>query len=248
MLSNSWIVGVATGLIATGIIWVLSRFFLSKKDNREYLQSVASANREVIFALRPGISEGEIPTIQVLDALINSTARRYKLPASDLYNPKQISEELVKEVMDSSFLSSTQKRDYCARLLPMGNAALLPELEAEALATAENDIRRNTSAARTRMVEMMSMLLAAMAGVMTATFVILQNHKLPDTTQAFFKTVLTFLLPTLVIALTVFTYSLFSRIKQGTDQTTETIKATTTKIRDLTASLNAAIAKKPKSP
>ena len=101
-----------SGLIVTGI----SRFVFSRRDDREYAQKVASVNREVTYALRPGISEGHMPNEEVLASLINATARKYRVNRSDVFRPKQIAEELIKEILDSSFISSSTKHDYCETL------------------------------------------------------------------------------------------------------------------------------------
>jgi hypothetical protein len=60
-----------------------------------------------------------IPTIAVLDAMANATGRKYGLDRNDLFTPAELSDELVKEVMDSSFLSSAQKAEYCSKLTPL---------------------------------------------------------------------------------------------------------------------------------
>jgi len=73
-------------------------------------------NREVIYALRPGISEGHVVDNHVLTALVNATARKYKVERNDVYQDRQIAEELVKEIMDSSFISSATKKTYCETL------------------------------------------------------------------------------------------------------------------------------------
>jgi hypothetical protein len=48
--------------------------------------------------------------------LINATARLYGVESANLFTPSQIAEELIKEVMDSSFISSSQKAEFCAKL------------------------------------------------------------------------------------------------------------------------------------
>lgn len=113
---NSWIVGIVSGIPSGIFVNWISRYTLGRRENREYLQKTIGANREVIYALRPGISENQIPTPQVLGSLINSTARRYSVEPKDLYTPQEIAEELVKEVMDSSFISSAQKAEFCGKL------------------------------------------------------------------------------------------------------------------------------------
>ena len=47
-LNNTWVVGILGGVLSGFIVNYLSRIFLSKRENREYLQKVFSANREVI--------------------------------------------------------------------------------------------------------------------------------------------------------------------------------------------------------
>jgi hypothetical protein len=123
LLANGWIVGIATSLVAGGLISLFSWLILSKRKRQEFLQRVLIANREVIYAIRPGIAEGHIPTNDVLEGLANATARKYELERKDLFTPSELTDELIKEVMDSSFLSSGQKNDYCAKVTPLRQQA-----------------------------------------------------------------------------------------------------------------------------
>ena len=45
---------------------IISKSIFSKRDNREYAQKISQANHEVLYAVRPGISEGVIPNNGVL--------------------------------------------------------------------------------------------------------------------------------------------------------------------------------------
>lgn len=125
-LNNAWTIGIGTGLLSGFLVTWITHRFLSKKENREYAQKVLGANREIIYAIRPGISEGQIPSREVIIALTNATARRFGISPSNLYRPHEIAEELIKEVMDSSFLSSAQKSEYCTQLTPLGVIAATP--------------------------------------------------------------------------------------------------------------------------
>lgn len=118
-LSNAWVVGIGTGLLSGLLVTWIARLFLSKRDDREYQQKVLGANHEIVYALRPGISEGEIPDREIVVALAHATARKYDVAEADLYSPTAIAEELIKEVMDSSFLSAAKKREYCTQLAPL---------------------------------------------------------------------------------------------------------------------------------
>src|ERR1700751_5864614 len=102
-LNNGWVIGVGSGLISGVLVYWIVKIFSSRKDDKEYRQKLTSANKEVMYAIRPGISEGQLPDRNVIAALVNATARHYSIPPEDLFSPEQLAEELIKEVMDSSF-------------------------------------------------------------------------------------------------------------------------------------------------
>ncbi len=116
LLNNSWVIGTGTGVFSGVIATMITRKLFSKGDEREIAQKIENANREVLYALRPDISEGQTPSYTVLTAIINSTARKYKLEPNQLHSAKAFSEELIKEIMDSSFISAETKKSYCNSL------------------------------------------------------------------------------------------------------------------------------------
>ncbi|HLZ91382.1 MAG TPA: hypothetical protein VKQ28_06675 [Candidatus Acidoferrum sp.] len=122
-LANGWVVGIATSLLAGGALALLSYVLLSRRKKLEYVQRVSMANREVIYAIRPGIAEGHIPTLEILEAMANATARKYGLRRQELLDTGGVADELIKEVMDSSFLSSARQAEYCASLSPLRGRA-----------------------------------------------------------------------------------------------------------------------------
>jgi hypothetical protein len=140
-LNNGWVIGIATGVVSGLLVYWLLSLFLSKKKDREYQQLVRTANREVIYAIRAGIPDNALPPRVVVEALIRSTARRYDLGAADLYQPEELTEELIKEVMDSSFLSATKKAEYCTALQTAMIKTETPRAELRVEAVAES-IRR----------------------------------------------------------------------------------------------------------
>lgn len=123
-LNNPWVVGIGGGILSGLVVAWVSRMLLSKREDRERLQKVQAANRELIFAIRPGISEGVLPSPAIVDALIESTSRRYGVNSWELHGSVQLAEELTKDVMDSSFLSAKAKLDYCERLSALRDQAL----------------------------------------------------------------------------------------------------------------------------
>ena len=116
LLNNPWIVGIGGGVLSGLVVVYLTRLLFSRRDTREYVQKTHQANHEVLYAVRPGISEGVIPTNDVLRSLIAATGRKYGVEAKDMHDLEAVSSELVKEVMDSSFISAASKQEFCEKL------------------------------------------------------------------------------------------------------------------------------------
>ncbi|WP_298811237.1 hypothetical protein [uncultured Psychrobacter sp.] len=170
ILNNVWVVGIGGGILSGLFVAFISRYLFAKKDNREYTQKVFAVNREIIYALRPGISEGKFPTDEVLDSLLSATARRYKVSREDVFQPKQIAEELIKEIMDSSFISSDTKQDYCDSLLhlilPSINTTNIDELYSD-LKLEEDDYRRRSNARMSAILGLTSTIMVTMLTLYT---------------------------------------------------------------------------------
>jgi|SRR5690554_169795 len=163
VFTNTWVVGIGGGILSGLIVTVITRYLFSKKDNSEYMQKVSTVNREILYALRPGISEGHIPDEAILSALANSTARKYRVERNDIYQPKQIAEELIKEIMDSSFISSDTKNSYCETLSHLIKESP-PEKDDLAL---KAEVKSAESDYRQRLNERMSMVLGLTAAMIT---------------------------------------------------------------------------------
>lgn len=120
-LANSWVVGIIGGILSGFFVTWITRIIFSKRDNKEYFQKVLQANKEIIYSIRPTISEGDIPKREIINALISSNSLKYGIEVKDMFTLEQICDELIKEVMDSSFISSETKNEYCERLLSLRN-------------------------------------------------------------------------------------------------------------------------------
>ena len=200
ILNNPWFIGIGGGILSGIIVTAISRFIFSKKDNREYAQKVAIVNREVIYAIRPGISEGEIPTKEILQSLINSTARKYNIESKDAYKPSEIADDLIKEVMDSSFISAKTKNEYCKRLDEIKS---IPKEKLGLIIEKEMAIQKSVlSAYRERMTKMMSIILGIISAVMTLLF------SFSEFKGAEYLVSYEVLLPTILIALILFASAL----------------------------------------
>ena len=160
-INNTWATGIGTGILSGLLVAWITRKVFSRKDEREIARSIESANREVLLAVRSEVSEEQVPSIDVVEALINASARKYKVETRYLLKPRQIAEELIKEVMDSSFISSRTKRLFCDNLkslIPSAETALDKQVQKEA----------QVFVARVEYRERMVMLFSMILGMITA--------------------------------------------------------------------------------
>ncbi|MEZ9823060.1 hypothetical protein AB4238_20975 [Shewanella sp. 10N.286.45.A1] len=198
VFNNEWVIGIGGGILSGLIVTLITRYLFSKKDNREYSQKVDAVNKEVVYALRPGISEGHIPDMEVLLSLINATARKYKVNKNDTYQAKQIAEELIKEIMDSSFISSETKKSYCETLAHLVNeekSVDKPLVEANELKAVQSDYRRKQT-------EIMSVVLGLTAAIGTM-LVSITKYVDSEKVSSPLKSIFDVTLPTFVVLLAV---------------------------------------------
>lgn len=120
-LSNPWFIGIGGGILSGLVVTVITRYLFSKRERKEYFQKIATANNEIIYTIRPTIAEKVIPSDIMLDALFSATASKYSVDESDLHTKITLRNELIKEVMDNTFLSSQQKVDFCELLSILKN-------------------------------------------------------------------------------------------------------------------------------
>ncbi|QPA27180.1 hypothetical protein IR196_04760 [Brucella anthropi] len=170
-LNNAWVIGIGGSVVSGVIVSYITRLLFKNKDNIENLQKINAANREVIYAIRPSIPEGKLPSESVFIALIDATARRYGLKPADLYTSKEISQELIKEVMDSNFISAETKEQYCSNLSHIGlnDAELQYNTDEDYRAALEKN--RETHDYKERVLQMFSAAIGVATSVMTAVLV-----------------------------------------------------------------------------
>lgn len=136
LIANPWIVGIGGGVISSLIVFFITKFFLSKKENKEYEQKVRLATNEVVYAVRPLVIDKAIPANDVLAALRSAIAVKYGVKVSDVIGIKQLVSILVLEILSNSFLNSNQKNEYCNLLMTMKD---------EPKQTPSNDVHKRKS-------------------------------------------------------------------------------------------------------
>jgi hypothetical protein len=179
-LNDPWVIGIGGGILSGLIVTGVSRWIFSGRDRKEHLSKVGSANREVVYAIRQGIPEDRVPTREIVEALISSTARKYGLPSSDLNQPQDVASDLVKEVMDSSFISAEKKEQYCSALLNKLTPAASDSAE---VARDKLAVRTITDEQRSRLLWMMSATLGLTAAGMSAVMAVFLREADPVVPQ-----------------------------------------------------------------
>lgn len=140
MLNNPWVTGIGGGIISSLIVFFVTRYFFSKREKREYLQKLETANNEILYSIRPLVIEKRIPSIDILNAIRISTAKKYGVKQEDLYNEYSLSYDLINEIMGNSFLSSDQKIEFCNLLNSMKQQEIGDkEKEVEVIYLSEKD-------------------------------------------------------------------------------------------------------------
>jgi hypothetical protein len=212
-LSNQWVIGIIEGIISGLIVYFVTKYIFSRGENKEYSQKVLSANHEVIYAIRPSISENHLPTQEIIKNLISSTARKYGIETEDMYSTEQIVDDLIKEVMDSSFISAKTKSEYCDHLLTLK----LPEVSSPM----EFEQKVTTSTYSQKVFQYTSVLLGITVAVIT-----LMNSLLLNNSSTFSSSGSTLILTVMVILISMFTYFVTfnsnNKKRENNDQVSDT--------------------------
>lgn len=112
-LTNSWTIGIGGGIISGLVVFLITNKIFTRKEDKEYLQKIEMANKELLYSIRPLIVGQNLPVQDLIDSIIYSTARKYGLEINDLYENEELAEDLTKEILDNPFLNSESKLKYC---------------------------------------------------------------------------------------------------------------------------------------
>ncbi|MCL3782524.1 hypothetical protein EMN47_19240 [Prolixibacteraceae bacterium JC049] len=113
ILNNAWTIGIGGGIISGILVFVITNKIFAKKENKEYAQKIQMANKELLYSIRPLIVGQHIPSQDLIDSIIFSTARKYNVKIDDIYENEELAEDLSKEILDNPFLNSESKLKYC---------------------------------------------------------------------------------------------------------------------------------------
>ncbi|MFC8689624.1 hypothetical protein, partial [Brevibacillus porteri] len=79
--------------------------------------------------IKYSIPEEKLPSISILKSIHIATAKRYNVKLEDVDSLQAIFDDLIKEIMESNFLSHDNKLLYCQRLLDTQNGLITKNIE-----------------------------------------------------------------------------------------------------------------------
>lgn len=114
-LNNNWTISILTGLV----VFFVTDFYKRIREKKNYLIKVNTVNRELFNSIKMCIPEENMPSPQMLLSMHRSTARIHNVKINDVDSLPMIFDDLIKEIMDSNFLSYDNKINYCEKILSL---------------------------------------------------------------------------------------------------------------------------------
>lgn len=120
ILENTWFVsivgGIISGIISGILVYFITDFILKKKNRKEYLNRVESANIAVLNYLRDYVLNNGIPEVAVLDAVKATTAGDYNVKKDELLSNREICQKYVQEIIGNVYIPNDGKVKYLGTL------------------------------------------------------------------------------------------------------------------------------------
>lgn len=127
MFNNPWITGIGGGVISGFIVYFVTSRLLSKRQDKEYSQKVTTANNELLYTMRPLVVQKQIPSRIIMNSIIESTARKYEINKSDLFDIPLLADDLIREVLENAFLDPEQKMEFCNKISELKVEEIAPK-------------------------------------------------------------------------------------------------------------------------
>lgn len=125
ILMNPWVISFTAAII----VYAVSEYVKIFREKKQYKQQVELANKEIISSLVNTIPEGELPSISTLFSIHKATAKKYNVSIDDMDSLTEIFDSIIKEIVDSNFLSYGDKIIYCDRIEDVKSKVNLMKLE-----------------------------------------------------------------------------------------------------------------------
>lgn len=107
-LLNNWVIGIAGGLISALLYSLFS--FIFRKISKS--KDIERANNEILNTLKPYVIDRGLPEVEIIEALIDATARKYQISYEQMYSIPILCDELIKEITESIYITYEKKNEY----------------------------------------------------------------------------------------------------------------------------------------
>ncbi|GLF90021.1 hypothetical protein Saga11_12800 [Bacillus safensis] len=124
-LSNSWVISFVTTVISSFFINSVVYFFKRKY----YKKRIANANMELIRTVKNFVSEGQIPSVLLIESLSQAYSESNSVKRSEMNNVDQVINHLLKDIFETNFISVQQKSDISKELMDLKEHSLDKEVE-----------------------------------------------------------------------------------------------------------------------
>lgn len=122
--NNAWFVGIAGGIISGFIVFIITNFIVNKINKKDYYKSVKEVNFKISKMLIMSISEGKIPSPQVVDSLLSSLAKRNNLQLKDINSAEETYNDLITELFETNFIPIDRKQTLANELIQAKDESL----------------------------------------------------------------------------------------------------------------------------
>lgn len=112
IFNNGWFVNITGSIVASFIMFLITRFFTNWRGRKDYLSNVAHANTEMLGCFRQNLPTMRFPKRSVIHAILAATARKYTVRTEDMFALPDMGRILTKEVMDNHFITPDVKMKY----------------------------------------------------------------------------------------------------------------------------------------
>lgn len=166
ILSNSWFVGITTGIISGALVFIISNWIMKKGGKEEYHKRVAEANEKVISSLKPYIAEKGLPDTEIFAAIISSVARACSVNSNDMYSIPTYCEELINEIISDVYVASDKKKEYSENLSEY-KKKITSTLESKPSTVSKTDFINQTQTIRRKVSILFSLISTTLAGALS---------------------------------------------------------------------------------
>ena len=133
LMDNPWIISIVSSIIGGLFSYALTMLHSICKRKVRLSRQVKASEREIIEYLRTYALTDEVPSPEVIEALIDSSALKHDVPRETLPTVVRAYKMLIGVTHDDGLLSFDDKNAYCLEV-----ASVISELENEEIAKREN--------------------------------------------------------------------------------------------------------------